>query len=259
MPGISAVNLAAVFTRTEMDKNQKVRIRKPLENGKHLKRGVITVETEQGNYYRIACEGCGLALKLRRHPLEGKPVYCRECQNIADVGKSETRLIRHYGKYDYETPCDECGTAEQTSFLPKRSRPFLCNNCLKASRSVRDEDGVTPRFEERDTDQIKEVEGLLETRTDRRERPVETHDIACSKCRKIVNLKFKPSTKRPFLCSDCHSKIQEIRRGEKPDTKVFFNLECSDCGKKETLDFIPTFPDRALCSDCFEKMKRRKK
>jgi CxxC-x17-CxxC domain-containing protein len=242
-----------------MDKNQKVRIRKPLENGKHLKRGVITVETEQGYYYRIACEGCGLALKLRRHPLEGKPVYCRECQNIADVGKPETRLVRHYGKYDYETPCDECGTVEQTSFLPKRSRPFLCNTCLKASRSERDTKGTPLRIEENNVHPVKESDKPTEVETTHREKPVETHDIACSKCRKTVTLKFKPSSKRPFLCSDCHSELQEIRRGEKPDTKVFFNLECSDCGKKETLDFIPTFPDRALCSDCFEKMKRRKK
>ena len=50
----------------------KVRIRKPLEGGGHLKKGVITVETEQGNYYRIACEGCELALKLRQHPRDGK-------------------------------------------------------------------------------------------------------------------------------------------------------------------------------------------
>jgi len=277
----------------------KVRIRKPLEGGKHLKKGVITVEDERGTTYRFDCEGCGLTLKLAKHPVEGDQNLCKDCRRVGDIGKPDTRIMRNRKSFDYETPCDSCGALERTSFLPKRDRAFLCNDCMKEER-------LKTRQAELVDDQERQPEPVEETRqpespqarsagepipvshpnatvrdsqdhgsSDREpealdrqpEKIVEreahqrktTYEVSCSKCRKKMELKFKPSGKKPFICPSCYEARQQEMRGEKPDTKILYNIECTRCGKQETLNFVPTFPDRALCSSCFEAMKRRKK
>ena len=207
----------------------------------------------------MSCQGCDQSLKLRHHPAEGQDVFCRECQNIANKGKPGSRLVRKGKTYDFETPCDQCGEPERTSFLPKKERPFLCNNCLKESRASETMQVQPPvQMESRPgpDEPDREPEPLITQ--DIQEKTVDSFWVKCPKCRKSLKMKFQPSSKRPFLCPVCYNKKQEALRSEKPDTKVFFNLECSDCGKQETLNFIPTFPDRALCGSCFEKMKRRK-
>jgi len=241
----------------------KVRIRKPLSGGRHLKTGVMTVEEERGTYYRLDCEGCSTPLKLRNHPLQGEDTFCKECQNIADIGKPETRLVRHKGKSQYETPCDECGSPERTSFLPKRARDFLCNTCLKESQRKAAEAPASDQPGEvssADSSTGAEEAGKTQTaeKVHSRPAPQKKYHVTCPKCRRPVVLKFQPNTKRPFLCAECYHTQQEDLRSEKPETRIWFNIECNDCGKQETLNFIPTFPERALCSSCFKKMQRRK-
>ncbi|PIE01606.1 MAG: hypothetical protein CSA81_11205 [Acidobacteria bacterium] len=243
----------------------KVRIRKPLADGRHLKKGVITVENEGRVYYRLPCEACGKPLKLRNAPVEGDNSLCKECQNIADIGKPETILVRKRGSYDYETPCDQCGKLERTSFLPKRSREFLCNDCLRESRQEQTapakKPGENPATEATSTSEKThapgEVNASLEMETPSREALQPMHRVKCSKCRKYMQLRFKPRSPGTFICPKCYEKRQEERRSEKPETKILYNIECDKCGKSETLNFIPSYPDRALCSSCFAKIKRR--
>jgi len=242
----------------------KVRIRKPRPDGRQLKTGVITVENEHGTYYRLACEGCDTPLKHRNPPLTGQDTFCRECQNIADIGKPDTKLVRaKWGGIDYETPCDKCGIIEQTSFLPKRTRDFLCNSCLKESRSPspssQDPKGAPENLTELQPEsKTTHQNSYSQERKPAVQDPEKKFYVKCSKCRDSVVLKFQPNSKKPFLCSKCFHKQQEDYRSEKPETRILFNIECNDCGKQETLNFIPTFPERALCSSCFKKMQRSK-
>lgn len=208
------------------------------------KPGVITVEKAPGQVvYRCPCDVCDTFEEVSFLPRADRVFHCRICRKIATRGKESTYYSKKEGQVRYHTDCDRCENSQETTFLPGRDRLFLCDSCMREERKQN-------RSEKPVKFGVKSIGTQEEPR----------FLAPCDSCKKKVEVAFAPRQGETFQCSSCFGTQRQraVKRREKPDTRIMFNIECYKCGRSETLGFIPSQPEVALCTQCLPKKEWRK-
>ena len=93
----------------------------------------------------------------------------------------------------------------------------------------------------------------------------------CSKCGNDCEVPFKPTGRKPIMCSSCfeqfgdrnqdrrggrdHSRSGDHSFGRSGDRQMHSAI-CNNCGKNAEVPFRPTAGKPIYCSDCFKKEDR---
>lgn len=80
----------------------------------------------------IDCNECGTHIaQLPFQPVEGRPVFCRECLQAKRNSRPQRQM------FDVDVNCAECGTSiTQLPFEPSGDRDVFCYPCNKARRDA---------------------------------------------------------------------------------------------------------------------------
>jgi len=89
----------------------------------------------------------------------------------------------------------------------------------------------------------------------------EMHKAVCGECGVNCEVPFRPTGKRPVLCSDCFknqdgkSNKFDNKRRERSNfgDKQMQNAVCDKCGKNCQVPFKPTAGKPVFCDNCFKK------
>ena len=64
----------------------------------------------------------------------------------------------------------------------------------------------------------------------------------------------KGLTHPPSRCPECRTKKREMRRANRPMTKI----TCGNCGKEDEVPFVPKQGTAVLCRECFTSQRQNK-
>jgi CxxC-x17-CxxC domain-containing protein len=229
------------------------------------KAGVIRVEDAGKTYYRGACDRCSAMVTTSKMPLHDQELVCNACRWVISKGKPSTRVRRKGTLTTYFTECDVCGDVQKTPFMPKKERDFLCDLCFRAERQDQARARALASAVEVDEAPVPDAPTTEPILSEVDPTPVASeeplHDVACRQCGKRVAVRFSPARGESFVCKDCFlassaRKEKELNK-EKPETRLWFQIECVRCGKLERVNFVPKSLTESICTDCYPKKPRR--
>ncbi len=148
--------------------------------------------------------------------------------------------------------CSDCGSRCEVPFKPTGGKPVLCSDCFGGNN--RDEGRDNRRNNNR------RDFGGREERT--------MHQATCSDCGASCEVPFKPTGRKPVLCSDCFGNNRDNywdnrRNNDRRDfggreERTMHQATCSDCGASCEVPFKPSSDKPVLCSECFGNSRGKK-